>query len=71
MVLMSKNPIPNDRIKMKGLLNEFTETFSWKVMTKLDEIERQRQLATEQSNLKRQKLEMMQGDKVKSLQNSM
>ena len=40
MVLMSKNPIPLDRVRLKGLLGEFTETFSWKVMIKIDEIER-------------------------------
>jgi len=40
MVLMSKNPLPTERVHMKALMAEFTETFSWKVMTKLDEIER-------------------------------
>jgi len=59
MVLLSKNPLPLEKIKMKGLMAEFTETFSWKVMTKMDEIERHRQLAKEQDNLKRQKLESM------------
>ena len=45
MVLMSKNPLPVERIATKALHAEFNETFSWKVMTKMDEIERQRQLA--------------------------
>jgi hypothetical protein len=40
MILMSKNPLPTERIHMKGLLAEFTDTFSWKVMTKMDEIDR-------------------------------
>ena len=42
MVLMSKNPLPLDKIGMKALLTEFNDTFSWKVMTKMDDIERQR-----------------------------
>jgi len=42
MVLLSKNPLPLDKVKMKGLMAEFTETFSWKVMVKIDEIERSR-----------------------------
>lgn len=45
MVLLSRNPIPVDRVALKALAAEFSETFSWKVMTKMDEIERQRQLA--------------------------
>ena len=53
MILMSKNPLPVDRIAMKALLVEFHETFSWKVMTKMDEIDRQRQLAVVQDSLKR------------------
>jgi len=40
MVLLYKNPVPLDKVKMKGLLAEFNDTFSWKVMTKMDEIER-------------------------------
>ena len=40
MVLLSKNPIPLDKIQMKALLSEFNDTFSWKVMTRMDEIER-------------------------------
>jgi len=40
MVLLSKNPLPLDKVALKGLSAEFNETFSWKVMTKMDEIER-------------------------------
>lgn len=40
MILMSKNPLPTERVHLKALMAEFTETFSWKVMTKIDEIER-------------------------------
>ena len=40
MVLLSKNPLPVDKIAMKALLTEFHETFSWKVMTKMDEVDR-------------------------------
>lgn len=40
MVLLAKNPLPLDRAAMKGLYTEFNDTFSWKVMTKMDEIER-------------------------------
>ena len=71
MILMSKNPLPTERVHMKALMAEFTETFSWKVMTKLDEIERQRQLAATQDSLKRQKLEAMRGDQVKAMQSLM
>ena len=48
MILVSKNPIPLDRVRLKALHVEFNETFNWKVMTKMDEIERQRQLAATQ-----------------------
>lgn len=68
MILMSKNPLPLDRVKMKALTAEFNETFNWKVMTKMDEIERQRQLAATQDSLKRAKLEAMRGDIVRSAQ---
>ena len=68
MILLYKNPIPLDKIKMKALLAEFNDTFSWKVMTRIDEIERQRQLAAAQDHMKRQKLESMQGDQVRALQ---
>ena len=71
MVLISRNPIPLDRVPMKALMAEFTDTFNWKVMTKMDEIERQRQLAAAQDHLKRQKLEKMRGDTVKGLQSAM
>lgn len=71
MVLLSKNPLPLDKIRMKALLAEFNDTFSWKVMTKMDEIERQRQLAATMDQEKRQKLERMRGDQVKSLQAGM
>ena len=68
MVLLSKNTLPMDRLGMKALLAEFNDTFSWKVMTKMDEIERQRQLAATRDHEKRQKLERMRGDSVKSVQ---
>ena len=42
MVLLNKSPPPVERIAMRALHAEFNETFSWKVMTKMDEIERQR-----------------------------
>jgi len=42
MVLLSKNPLPLAKVAMKALSIEFTETFNWKVMTRMDEIERQR-----------------------------
>ena len=42
MVLISKNPLPLDKIRMKALLAEFNDTFSWKVMCKVEDIERQR-----------------------------
>lgn len=39
MILMSKNPLPTDVSEMSDLIQEFSETVSWKVMTKVDEIE--------------------------------
>lgn len=45
MVLMSKNPLPLDKVALRGLFAEFNETFNWKVITKMDEIEKQRLLA--------------------------
>ena len=67
MVLLSRNPIPVEKVALKALAAEFNETFSWKVMTKMDEIERQRQLAATQDQMKRQKLEAMRGDPVKAV----
>lgn len=45
MVLLSKNMIPTDRLEQKALLAEFNDIFNWKVMTKMDEIEKHRMLA--------------------------
>lgn len=40
MILMGKSTLPLDMIPMKALHAEFNETFSWKVMMKMDEIDR-------------------------------
>ena len=42
MIVMSKNSLPKDSREMKALVSEFHETFQWKVMQKMDEIERAR-----------------------------
>ena len=42
MIVMSKNSLPKDSTEMKALVSEFHETFQWKVMQKMDEIERAR-----------------------------
>ena len=47
MILMAKNPLPNDMEDMKELSAEFNELVSWKVMMKLDEIEHHRKKAAE------------------------
>lgn len=45
MILMARGPLPVDRAGMKALSAEFNDIFNWKVMTRMDEIERHRQLA--------------------------
>ena len=71
MILLGKNPLPLNRVASKALFTEFNETFSWKVMTKMDEVERQRKIANEKDQEKRKKLEAMRGDIVKSVQSNM
>ena len=57
MILMTRNPVPDDRIELQTLSQEFDHRFKMKVDAKVDEIERQRQLAAEQDRLKRARLE--------------
>ena len=57
MILMSRGPVPVDRIELKTLSLEFDHRFKMKVDSKVDEIEKQRQLVTEQDRVKRARLE--------------
>ena len=57
MILMTRNPVPEDRVELQTLSLEFDHRFKMKVDAKVDEIERQRQLAAEQDRLKRARLE--------------
>jgi hypothetical protein len=45
MILMSKNVLPQDRLKRKALISEFRDTVQWKIMLKMDEVEKMRQAA--------------------------
>jgi hypothetical protein len=42
MILMSKNVLPQDRLKRKALISEFRDTVQWKIMLKMDEVEKMR-----------------------------
>ena len=42
MILMSKNVLPNDHLKLKALISEFRDTVQWKIMIKMDEVEKMR-----------------------------
>ena len=42
MILMSKNMLPTDRVKLKALIMEFRDTVQWKIMLKMDEVEKMR-----------------------------
>ena len=57
MILMSRNPLPNDRVELKTLCQEFDHRFKMKVDSKVDEIEKHRSLVAEQDRQKRARLE--------------
>ena len=71
MILMSRNPIPDDRIELQTLSQEFDHRFKMKVDAKVDEIEKQRQLAAEQDRIKRARLESQSNNPVKKIQATM
>ena len=48
MILMSRSPIPTDKIELKTLSQEFDHRFTMKVDAKVDQIERARQNAAHQ-----------------------
>ena len=69
MIVMSKNSLPKDSREMKALVSEFHETFQWKVMQKMDEIERARNHAAVQKEMKRLKKDLGTGvEAVKMIQ---
>jgi len=61
MMLVSKSTIPTEVAEMKVLANEVNDIVSWKVMTKMDTIEKNRMLVAEQDRMKRLKLEAHNG----------
>ena len=67
MILMSRNALPVDRLQQKALFSEFADTFSWKVMIKMDEIEKMRQHAAALKIQKRMIIESSDGDGVKMI----
>ena len=42
MILMSKNMLPTNRIKLKALISEFRDTLQWKIIMKTEEVEKMR-----------------------------
>jgi hypothetical protein len=56
MILMNKSTLPLESKELQKLMEQTNEIVSWKVMTKMDEIERARQLNAEINRAKRSKL---------------
>ena len=71
MILMSRAPVPDCRLELKALSQEFDHRFKMKVDAKVDEIEKQRQLAAEQDRIKRARLESQSNNPVKKIQATM
>lgn len=57
MVLMSRGPVPKERVELKTLCREFDERYKMKVNTLVDQIERTRKHVAQQDRLKRARLE--------------
>ena len=68
MILMSRAPVPDSRLELKALSQEFDHRFKMKVDAKVDEIEKQRQLVAEQDRIKRARLESQSNNPVKKMQ---
>ena len=67
MILMSKSTIPLDSKALQKLMEQTNEMVSGKVMTKMDEIERSRQLNAEINRAKRAKLANPISDPIKQI----
>ena len=68
MILMSKNMLPTDRLKLKALISEFRDTVQWKIMIKMDEVEKMRQVAAAAKIQKRITLDSKDQGGVKAIQ---
>ena len=57
MILMSQSTLPIDAKAMQKLLEQTNEIISWKVMQKMDDIERSRKLAADNNRAVRARLQ--------------
>lgn len=67
MILMNKSTLPLESKELQKLMEQTNEIVSWKVMTKMDEIERARQLNAEINRTKRAKLQSSISDPIKQI----
>lgn len=67
MILMNKSTLPLESKELQKLMEQTNEIVSWKVMTKMDEIERARQLNAEINRAKRSKLQTSISDPIKQI----
>lgn len=58
MILMSQSTLPTDSKAMQKLLEQTNEIISWKVMQKMDDIERSRKLAADNNRAMRARLQL-------------
>lgn len=54
---MTKQPLPFDSVALKKALNDANEIIAWKVMNKLDEMEKNRKLVAEKNRALRAVME--------------
>ena len=67
MILMNKSTLPLESKELQKLMEQTNEIVSLKVMTKMDEIERARQLNAEINRTKRAKLQSSISDPIKQI----
>ena len=67
MILMSKNVLPQDRLKLKALIHEFQDTVQWKIISKTDEVEKMRQAAAAAKLQKRMSMDSTLKEGVKAI----
>lgn len=68
MILMSQSTLPTDAKEMKKLLEQTNEIITWKVMQKMDDIERSRKIADDNNRAVRARLQQqVNNDPVKQI----
>jgi GTP-binding protein EngB required for normal cell division len=67
MILLSKQPLPFDAKEFKKLIEHSQEIVHWKIINKMDDIEKARQLAAEANRAKRAKFQLESKDMIKMI----